>query len=321
MSSRKRVIKNRSGNSSLENLFDEYQVKNKVRNLSASTIKGYQEGYDRFTGVVGHDLTADGVSSTTVDRFTLALMEEGLRTASINHYLRCVRSFLYWCMDEEFIGRFKIRMLKEQESVKPTYTDEQIRLLVHEPRRDALYTEWRCWAMACWFLGTGNRAETACSVRLGDVSFQDREIRINRTKTHQAIVLPLSDELATVLRKFISMFRDVDKPEEYLFPSVGNTKLTVNALKISMRQYNQRRSVTMTGLHAYRHTFAKNWIRNTGDVFRLQKILGHKTLEMTRRYVNMFAEDLKDGYESFCPLDTIKRPGGNATKNIHPPHR
>ena len=46
---------------------------------------------------------------------------------------------------------------------------------------------------------------------------------------------------------------------------------------------------------------------NTGDVFRLQKMLGHRTLEMTRKYVNMFGDDLQENFKTYNPLDRIKK--------------
>ena len=44
-----------------------------------------------------------------------------------------------------------------------------------------------------------------------------------------------------------------------------------------------------------------------GDIFRLQKILGHSTLEVTKGYVNLFGQDLQQNYEQFNPLDRLTK--------------
>lgn len=77
-----------------------------------------------------------------------------------------------------------------------------------------------------------------------------------------------------------------------------------------MKDYNISRGVGRTSVHAFRHTFAKYWIRNGGDVFRLQKLLGHSTLEMTRKYVNLFNIDLSEGYDEVNPLDRLAKKQG-----------
>ena len=57
--------------------------------------------------------------------------------------------------------------------------------------------------------------------------------------------------------------------------------------------------------HTFRHTFAKGWILKGGDVFTLQKMLGHTTMEMVRRYVNLTNTDLCRQHSRFNPGDDI----------------
>ena len=64
--------------------------------------------------------------------------------------------------------------------------------------------------------------------------------------------------------------------------------------------------MTKTSVHLFRHTFAKKWILNGGDSFRLQKILGHSTMRMVREYVNMFSNDLKKDFNDYNPLEQFK---------------
>ncbi|MFC1892558.1 tyrosine-type recombinase/integrase [Chloroflexota bacterium] len=63
----------------------------------------------------------------------------------------------------------------------------------------------------------------------------------------------------------------------------------------------------VTRLHAHlcRHTFATRFLINGGDVFTLQQILGHSTLEMVRHYVNLAANHIAMQHQRFSPLDRL----------------
>lgn len=57
--------------------------------------------------------------------------------------------------------------------------------------------------------------------------------------------------------------------------------------------------------HTLRHTFAVLYIRNGGDSFSLQEILGHSTLDMTRRYVHLARRDVAEQHKKFSPMESL----------------
>lgn len=303
----------------LEDCFTEYYDEKRALNKSAATLRSYEEAINvwfKYLRASEFSFAVKDVNASYVFSFSHHNLNEGMRPTTLNHYMRVVRAFLYWCMEQQYVAPFKIKMVAEQEVVKQTYSDEDCMKLLAKPRKTDSFVEWRTWVIINWVLATGNRASTICNIKIRDVNFAKKELYINQTKNNKASILPLSAALATALQEYIKMWLYDLGPNDWLFPSSTTAdKLTVNALRHSIRRYNYSRDVEMTSIHAFRHTFAKNWIRNTGDVFRLQKILGHSTLEMTRRYVNMFSDDLKEDYEEFSPLDKLKK-GSSRTQVI-----
>jgi len=58
--------------------------------------------------------------------------------------------------------------------------------------------------------------------------------------------------------------------------------------------------------HTFRHTFAKNFLVNGGDLFTLQKILGHSSLAVVRMYVELTPEDVRIQHRQYGPVDWLK---------------
>ena len=92
-----------------------------------------------------------------------------------------------------------------------------------------------------------------------------------------------------------------------------------------IRRAKQRAGIPRLHAHLLRHTFAILYLMAGGDVFSLQRILGHSSLEVTRMYVNMVASQVKEKHRLFSPMDNMpmrsersgKKPVGEGSRLWH----
>lgn len=296
----------------LNQAFAEFIIEKEAKNLSAATLKNYEQSYTIFCEYheLNDETTTDEITASHFYKWINHLKLDGVKPTSINHYLRDCRAFFYWCMeaDRKYIDpSFKITLLESQEEQIKLFTDEELNRLLEKPKRNDSFAVWRTWAIVNWVLGTGNRASTICDVKLNDINYAKKEIALGHTKNKKAQIIPLSSSLDTVLKEYVRMWRKDAPTDGWLFPNVGEEQLTTNALRHSFGRYCESREVERTNIHGLRHNFAKGWVQNNGNMFALQRILGHSTLDMTRKYVRLFAEDIKEDFDKFNPLDNIKR--------------
>lgn len=321
MGVKRKLTKSAHFDVTLSDAFELFVEEKKNLNKSESTLDNYETTFrvwSRYLEANEYSMLCKDVDDSYVYAFANHLKSESKKQSTINHYIRDTRTFLYWCMDAQYIvPAFKIKMPTMDEEIPDTYTDDEIDALIARPHRrdDNNLVEWRTWAIVNWILATGTRAGTITGVRLGDLNFSKKEITIRKTKTHKAYIIPMSTALSTVLKEYIKRWRATSDDDAFLFPNIGDEQLSVNALKQSIAKYNRMRGVEKTSAHMYRHTFAKRWVRGGGDPFRLQKMLGHSTLDMTRHYVNLYSEDLKEGFDEINPLDNIKK-SASRTKRV-----
>lgn len=118
------------------------------------------------------------ITENTVDEYILYLREKTqLKDVSINSYLRSLRAFLYYCMDCNYIQKFKVKLTKADKKIKETYTDEELERLLQEPDTDTCsFSEYKTWTFENYLLGTGNRLSTALNVHISDIRFDEGNI-------------------------------------------------------------------------------------------------------------------------------------------------
>lgn len=302
---KKLFIRSQSEEMTLKELFEEFLIAKQCVNVSPFTIRFYEGCYRHFTDYVDEETPCSEITLQTVNRYILALKERGeINDITINTYLRGIRAILYYGMEIVCINPFKIVLLRAEKKQKETYSEREIAALIQKPNlRTCTFAEFRNWAIVNYLLATGNRLETLLNIKIGDVDFVEREIRLTKLKNRRQYTIPLSTHLYKVLKEYL-LYRK-GKADDYLFCSSFGNKLNRGTLQKQITVYNHSRGVEKTSIHAFRHTFAKNWILNGGDVLSLQTILGHSSMEMVKEYVALFGRDLQKGFDTHNPLDVI----------------
>jgi integrase/recombinase XerD len=140
---------------------------------------------------------------------------------------------------------------------------------------------------------TGMRKEELLSIRLEQIDLRRREVHLEITKTSSPRRVPLSVTAADTIR---SLLEKRNRPSSrFLFCKATGDR--VGDPKKAFNNACDRAALIDFRFHDLRHTFASWWVQGGGDLYRLSRILGHATLQMTTRYGHLRTEDLHEEME------------------------
>jgi integrase/recombinase XerD len=286
--------------------FEQFIRIKRNNNLSEHTITHYKGLVKRFTDFFNGEDYCSGITPDTIDDYITYIRESNpqISSVTINTYLRGLRTILYFFMQRDYMPEFKISLMRQEKKVKEVYTEAELQLLLKKPdTKKCDFAEYRNWVISNYLLATGNRLSTVCNVKIGDIDFKNHEILLKTVKNKRQHIIPLSTRLEKVLLDYL-LYRKADL-NDFLFCNRYGEQLKKFTLINAIKRYNLSRGVEKTSIHLYRHTFAKNWILNGGDIFRLKSILGHSSLDVVKEYAEMFGADLKRDFDTFNPLDNL----------------
>lgn len=163
-------------------------------------------------------------------------------------------------------------------------------------------TDLRDRAVLFVLLDTGIRAGELCRLTVGDAHIQSGRLAIQEGKGGRGRVVWLGSHSRPAVWRYLQERPDID-PAAPLFASSGNRPLTASALEKRLRKIGTRAGVANVHPHRFRHTFAIEYLRNGGDVFTLQALLGHSSLTMVRYYLQLAQSDTEQAHRRASPVD------------------
>ena len=145
-------------------------------------------------------------------------------------------------------------------------------------------------------LRTGMRIGELLRMKVEDINLRDRKVIIFESEKNQlGRVVYFSDDAKRALKAWFSA-RDPTK--DNVFYGKGNRALSYAAARALFWGYLHKARLSRKGytLHCLRHTYASQLLSAGMPLESLQQLLGHSSVEVTRRYARLAEKSLKDDY-------------------------
>jgi len=294
----------------LSKLILHYAQSNKAEGKSPKTISWYSEmlnDFAKFLKSKGCKALLSEFDIQVVREFVVHEQERGLSPFSVQGKVRALKAFSSWLFTESYfsdnlLGNFKLPRVPVN-LIEPLTNIEIDQLVACQNPLTAIGC--RDIAILVVMLDTGIRLSELCDLRFEDAHVEEGYLKV-MGKGRKERVVPIGASAQKVLWRYIIHFRPepMVKLDDCLFFTLDGKPLHTNAVKLLIKRWGKKANVPRLHAHLCRHTFATNYlIHDCGDVFRLQQILGHTSLEMVRRYVHYASSQIMINSKSSSPID------------------
>lgn len=268
--------------------------------LKKGTIEGYRFNARTLTRLLG-DRHLDEIDRRSLAEFVAIRKRTGVTDATIRRDLAVLGSVFTTAIrwgwaDTSPVTAFNKRALKMSRPRTRFLTREEFDRL-HEAASDDLKL------ILVLAVETGMRKAELLGLTLGSLDLRRREAHLEDTKSSTPRRVPLSPRAFETVRELLE--RRSRPRSTFLFCKPDGSR--IGNPKKAFEGACRRARVDDFHFHDLRHTFASWWVQDGGDLYRLSRILGHTTLQMSSRYAHLRTNDLHEEIERVAQKRTQER--------------
>jgi integrase/recombinase XerD len=246
-----------------------------------------------------------------------------LSTKTVRNIWISLSAFFHWASDEFVISNPMKKVPSPKFTAPPIepFEKEEIEVLLkaceycdeartNERRKFTMRrpTGRRDRAIVLTLLDTGLRATELCSLRVGDVDLKTGKVNVHHgvrggAKGGKGRIVFLGKTARRAVWRYMADREDREDPDTPLFIGKFNHPFNKDALRQVINALGKKAGVKKCYPHRFRHTFSITYLRSGGDVFTLQMLLGHSSLDMVRRYTRVAEIDAERVHRKASPAD------------------
>jgi len=286
--------------------------------LAETTAVNYRHYFSLFQDFM-QDRDIEDITHRDVTRFLLHLADRGLSSRSLHDVRARLATLWTWAADdlgiENIIDRVAPVSYRQPEIIP--YTRHELQQLLDAAMlgkqwrtragniiRSKRPTALRDRAIILTLIDTGIRASELCDLLIADYDDQRGRLHIRHGKGDKGRFVITGRRTQKALWRYMGNRPDAKRTEP-LFATRDGNRLDRNNLYGMVRRFGERAGVDGAGIHRFRHTFAVTFLRNGGNVFELQELMGHADIRTLTVYIKLSELDI-DQAQRYSPADSWK---------------
>jgi len=293
-----------------------YFLHARARRLSKHTISDYSNTFRKFLAFLEGDPLFIDITKHDIETFLSS--QTHLSDKTLLNYHTGLSALWTWAVSNGYAIKNLLHEIErpnpEKRAIVPL-SDNDVRSLLEAVSHGRPYSNHgamtknvllnieRNRAIIFLLLDTGIRADELSSAKIKHLDYKNMYIKVFGKGSKERI-LPFSPRTGQVIWKYLATRRR-KRPDDPLFATIDETPLDRHRLLKQLTAIGKRANVHANP-HRFRHTFAINYLRNGGNAYTLQLMLGHSTLDMVKRYLNIAQADLQSAHRVASPVENMR---------------
>ena len=290
------------------------------RRLAEGTVRYYISEVERFGRYLySQDIhLIEEISAQDVRSWQMSLMEEGEAAGTVTKQIAALRAWFKFLRKKGYTDidiMVKITPPKRAKRLPIFFSEDEVEQIYDDIYPNDYDGELDKLVLRMLY-ETGMRRSELANVTLGNINLDELTIKV-RGKRNKERIIPIEDELAHNISRFIALRNTMVEELKAKKPTVANTdRLLVNSkgrvvsdgmIYLIVEKYMAPRSnAERTSPHVFRHTFATHMLNEGANIDAIKELLGHSDLAATEVYTHVTREHLKDTYKHAHPRATKK---------------
>jgi site-specific recombinase XerD len=312
-------------NIELDKAITGFRLSNEAKALSHRTISWYHGNLVLFHKWImqelGHPPQIEEVTTELIRRYLSELRTdltaykghpyhpEEARPLSANticRYFTTLSSFFNWALREEIIVKSPMKNVprpKVPKFIPDPFSEEEVRALLKGCKKLPDNSGLRATAIILLLLDTGMRLNELVTMSMASLDLEHGRAKVFGKGAKERYVY-FGNSTKRALWRYISLARaEPVLGVDHVFLCEDGHPITGRHLAAILSKVSKWADVPKVHPHRFRRTAAIQFLRNGGNIFALQKMLGHETLDMVRQYVNLASDDVAIAHQKASPVD------------------